>query len=157
MEPKTVMFDILKLTSQLKRHEGAEKKRGRHVVYVDTVGKMTVGYGRNLNDRGLSDAEADFLLGNDIQDCWLYMRKDPEFSWFTKEENLSGPRLEVLMNMYFNLGPGGLRDFKNTLAAIKDCDYGLVAKEMLNSKWAKQVGYRAKELAKQMETDVRIT
>ena len=54
--------------------------------------------------------------------------------------------------MAFNLGVSGLITFKNTLRLISVGHYYEAAEEMLNSKWARQVGYRAEELAEQMRT-----
>ena len=67
------------------------------------------------------------------------------------------PRAEVLLNMAFNLGVDGLLKFKNTLAMLRAAieghtSYARVADGMLNSLWAKQVGRRADELARQMRT-----
>ncbi len=66
--------------------------------------------------------------------------------------NLNGPRQAVLYNMAFNLGINGLLSFKNTLNMIKNGEYESASEGMLNSKWAVQVGYRARELANQMKT-----
>ena len=54
------------LRQLIKRHEGSHKQNGRHYPYVDSVGKWTLGYGRNIEDNGISDVEADYLLTNDI-------------------------------------------------------------------------------------------
>jgi lysozyme len=58
---RNVGADLLALT--LQRHEGL---RLRLRAYRDTVGKLTIGYGRNLDDRGISEDEAGFMLDNDI-------------------------------------------------------------------------------------------
>ena len=52
-------MDKEKLIEQLRLHEGVE-----HMPYKDTVGKLTIGVGRNLDDRGLSDDEIDYILSN---------------------------------------------------------------------------------------------
>ena len=49
------------MIGMLKRHEGLRLK-----PYQDTIGKLTIGYGRNLDDRGISKEEAEYLLRNDI-------------------------------------------------------------------------------------------
>lgn len=54
--------------------------------------------------------------------------------------------------MHFNIGLARLKGFAKALAAIERGDYKTAAAEMLDSKWARQVGKRASELAKQMET-----
>lgn len=129
------------LIDQLIRHEGLRLK-----PYKDTMGKLTIGVGRNLDDVGISEQEAKMLLLNDIEraksDC---MKNLPFFS------KLSETRQNVLINMCFNMGIGGLLKFKNTLKAIEEGRYNDAAQGMRDSLWAKQVKGRAEELAKQME------
>jgi lysozyme len=73
-------------------------------------------------------------------------------------EDLAPPRRAVLFNLAFNLGLGredsrkgeGLSGFRRMLAALRQGDSAAAAGEMLDSRWAKQVGRRATELARQM-------
>ena len=123
------------------RHEGIRLK-----PYLDTVGKMTVGYGRNLTDVGISQQEASFLLENDIKKVIHELIKIP---WFN---TLNPARKAVLIDMAFNLGISGLMKFRRTLQSIETGQYELAAKQMLQSKWARQVGTRAKRLAHMMQT-----
>jgi lysozyme len=133
-------MNIDKLIEELRRDEGV-----RNTVYLDSLGIETIGVGRNLVDRGLSDDEIDHLLANDIKD-------------FTKEaqelvscfDMLTDARQRVLVNMCFNLGKSRLSKFKNMLAAIEKSDYATAADEMMNSRWARQVGNRAERLRKMM-------
>lgn len=129
------------LTKQLILHEGL-----RLFPYRDAVGKLTIGVGRNLTDRGLSKDEAYYLLQNDVADCVADCRS---FPWF---DGLNDVRQRVIVDLRFNLGPKGLRTFKNTLALIARGEYAKAAANMLKSKWALQVGQRAMRLAKMMET-----
>lgn len=129
------------LRSQLERHEGLRLK-----PYLDTVGKLTVGYGRNLEDVGISRDEADFMLDNDIDMIEAQLETIDEYL------SLDPVRQTVLANMGFNLGFYGLMKFKKMWAAIGRQDWQNASWEMRNSKWARQVGYRASELAKIMET-----
>lgn len=138
---------MIKLTEQLKRHEGAVKKNGSHFPYKCTADKLTIGYGRNIEDRGISEDEAEYLLNNDIKLSESELSK--AFPWFNK---LTPVRQSVLINMHFNIGIARLKGFVKALAAIERGDYKTAAAEMLDSKWARQVGKRADELAKQMET-----
>lgn len=131
-----------KLKEQLKRHEGLRLK-----PYTDTVGKLTIGIGRNLEDKGISEKEADIMLENDIE--YFHMKLTQRLEWFYK---LCECRQNVLVNMAFNLGVGGLLTFRNMLAFVELGDYDLAADEMLDSKWANQVSNRAIELANQMRT-----
>ena len=74
---------------------------------------------------------------------------DRTLSWYC---GASFETKTVLINMYFNLGRAGLLGFKNTLKYISDKNYKQAAANMLKSLWAKQVGQRARELARRMET-----
>lgn len=131
-----------KLVEQLEIHEGLRLK-----PYKDTVGKLTLGIGRNLEDKGITEQEALFMLNNDVD--YFYCQLNKKLTWL---KYLDDVRQNVLVNMAFNLGIAGLLTFKNMLNHCGDGHYDDAAKEMLNSKWANQVGYRAKELAEQMST-----
>ena len=128
------------LSEQLIRHEGMKSK-----PYLCTAGKLTVGVGRNLMDNGINVDEALYLLSNDID----AVQKQIEYHlpWVI---DLKEHQKMVLINMAFNLGVGGLLTFKNMLQALEQGDFALVEHEMLDSRWADQVGQRAEELAAQM-------
>lgn len=128
------------LSEQLIRHEGMQSK-----PYLCTAGKLTVGVGRNLMDNGINADEALYLLSNDID----AVQKQIEYHlpWVI---DLKEHQKMVLINMAFNLGVGGLLTFKNMLQALEQGDFALVEHEMLDSRWADQVGQRAVELAAQM-------
>jgi len=132
----------VKLAEQLKKHEGLRLK-----PYTDTVGKLTLGIGRNLEDKGITEQEALFMLNNDVD--YFYSKLCQSIGWMKK---LDDARQNVLVNMSFNLGIAGLMTFKKMLLACEHGNFKIAATEMLNSKWAEQVGYRANELAEQMRT-----
>lgn len=114
--------------------------------YKDTVGKLTIGVGRNLDDVGLSADEIGLLLENDIGRAEAAARRlVPSF------DILSDPRKCVVVSMAFNMGEAALSGFKNTLAAINTGRWQEAAQGMRQSKWATQVGARAERLAKMME------
>ncbi len=119
----------------------------RNFPYKDTVGKLTIGVGRNLDDRGLSDQEIGVLLENDI--AIVVDELDRHLPWWREMNDV---RQRVLANMCFNLGWPKLRGFVNTLAAMQRGDYQVAADGMRASLWARQVGHRAKRLAWEMET-----
>lgn len=121
------------------KHEGIRLK-----VYTDTKGIPTIGVGRNLRDRGISNEEALYLLQNDLRACLIQLQTLPFWG------ALNNTRQRVLVDMCFNLGYNGLMNFKKTLQYIKDGEYGKASLEMLNSKWAKEVGNRATELSDMM-------
>lgn len=130
--------DILR--AQLRVDEGV-----RRFPYQDTVGKTTVGVGRNLTDKGLSPDEISYLLENDMRDAEADAR-----SLLANFDRLSDVRKAVVCNMAFNLGLKRFAGFRNTLKAIDEGRYDDAARGMLASKWARQVKGRAVRLAEQM-------
>lgn len=116
--------------------------------YTDTVGKLTIGVGRNLTDVGISEDEARYLLRNDIARAETDARS---FEWYA---GLDAARQYVVLNMVFNMGLTRFRGFANTIKSIAAGDYYDASRRMLQSKWAEQVGARAARLAKIMQTGV---
>jgi lysozyme len=130
------------LLEQLKKHEGFRSK-----PYYCTAGKLTIGYGRNLDDVGITKDEAEELLLNDVREAANDLIRNYPFT-----DNLDTVRFECLVNMCFNLGISRLSQFKKMWAAIEEKNFRKASEEMLDSKWAKQVGDRAHELSYQMLT-----
>lgn len=130
------------LAEQLELHEGR-----RRFPYTDTVGKLTIGVGRNLTDRGLRPDEIALMLRNDIAEAERECRAN--FSFF---HDLDSVRKKVVIDMAFNLGITKLLEFKDTLKAIAERRWDDAARFMLRSKWAKDVGARAVRLAQMMRT-----
>ncbi|MCF2855943.1 glycoside hydrolase family protein [Pseudoalteromonas sp. SMS1] len=130
-----------KLKQQLIGHEGYE-----HTVYVCPGGYQSIGVGRNLEHRGLTDDEINYLLNNDIADFTAQVEKHIDTS------KCNPARKAVLINMAFNLGIHGLLAFKKTIAAVEHGDWDKAAIEMFDSRWAVQVGERAEQLTEQMKT-----
>lgn len=133
-------MDLNLLKAELERDEGLRLK-----PYRDSVGKLTIGIGRNLDDVGISQKEAEFLLDNDL--TRTLARLDASLP---KWRELDTVRQRVVANMAFNLGVGKLFEFKKMLAALDKKDYAEAAIQMLDSTWATQVGERAQRLAKMM-------
>ena len=130
------------VSKQLRRHEGLKLK-----PYYCTAGKLTIGYGRNLDDVGITKEEAEYLLQNEIRSCIADLQKKiPDIY-----NNVNHVRQAVLVNMCYNLGITGLLKFKKTLASIQQGDYKLASEQMLQSLWAEQVGNRAKLLSELMK------
>ncbi len=132
---------ILKYESY--RSQPYDDQTGKTVLAPE--GKVTIGIGRNISDKGISFDEANFLLANDIKE--VSGRLQLNFPWFGKLDDV---RQAVLIDMGFNLGIQGLYDFKNTLELIAAGKYKDASTEMLKSKWASQVGQRASELSNMM-------
>ncbi len=115
--------------------------------YRCTADKLTIGIGRNLEDRGISHEEALYLCKNDIAGVAAALQENlPCYA------GLSDSRRMVLINMGFNLGITGLLKFKQMLVALEQGDYKSAANEMLDSAWARQVHGRAIRLAAIMQT-----
>lgn len=103
--------------------------------YTDTVGKLTIGYGRNLSDRGISPEEAMLMFKNDIEHATAEARKN--FDWF---DDLDQVRQDFIVMMIFNIGVPRLKGFANMLAAIEAKDWQQAGAELIDSKWFDQVG-----------------
>ena len=134
------------LAGQLLRHEGIELK-----LYKCPAGKWTIGVGRNLEDRGITEEEALYLLRNDIEISINELML--AFPWFSR---LDEGRQMALVDLHFNLGLNTLKSFKKTLrlmeAAIEGkVSWSEVSSELLNSKWADQVGHRSQTIANMIE------
>ena len=131
-----------KLIEQLKLHEGV-----RSHPYDCPAGYLTIGVGRNISETGLglSDDEIDYLLRNDIERCYQELDR---FAWFM---DLDTVRQEALVHMCFNLGFPRLTRFTKMMGAMAEGKFSLAAAEALDSKWARQVGQRAKDIAHMLE------
>jgi lysozyme len=122
----------------IKEHEGFRAEP------YDDMGDVSIGYGRNLSQVGLSEEEATYLLRNDLK----RVRRAIQDRFGL--DGLGSARQAVLISMGYNLGIGGLFSFKKMWAAIERADWDGAAREMLDSKWAGQVKGRAVELSEMM-------
>lgn len=137
------------LETMLKCDEGL-----RLAVYKDTLGNDTIGYGHCITFEEnippvITLDEALDLLGKDIDRAIQGVLK--ALPWVG---DLATVRQAVLFSMSFNMGLNGLLAFRHTLAAVKKGDYSEAAKQMLDSRWAHQVGFRAQKLAAIMLTGI---
>lgn len=136
------MIDKNRLIKQLIIHEGLKLE-----PYQCTAGKLTIGVGRNLDDVGITKEEATYMLENDMArvagQCWA------NFEWFA---DLSPVRKEAIINLVFNMGLSKFKQFKKTIAHIEAGDFDLAGAELLNSRYADQVGQRAVDVANQLES-----
>ena len=142
--------DMEKLLETLKRHEGV-----KHHAYRDSLGVLTIGCGRNISDSrrhhglGLSDAEIDYMLQNDIERTVKELSE--EYDWFDDLEE--GARRDAIINMHFNLGRVRFATFKRAIAHMEAANHKEAATEFLRSKWAKQVKGRALEVTDMILTN----
>jgi len=147
-------MDMQLMVAELRRDEGV-----RYSIYLDTAQIPTVGVGHNCRVSPLpadwacplTDAQVDQLLTQDLQATFAQL--DAKLPWW---RSLDEVRQRVVCNLAFNLGVSGLLTFHNTLGAMQRGSYAVAAAGMLASKWAQQVGMRARRLAYAMEYDVMV-
>lgn len=107
---------------QIKHHEGC-----RLLPYEDTAGLTTIGYGRCLDRKGISQDEAEYLFQNDLRECEEHCKQYPYWQFLNTE------RQAVLLGMRFNLGPKGYVEFKRMHSALDKLDYSTAADEIIDS------------------------
>ena len=115
--------------------------------YTDTTSHLTIGYGRNLSNRGIFPEEAAYLLDNDIY--YFYSKLSTHLNFF---DNLDENRKIVLIDMCFNLGLNGFLQFRKMLEAMEKDDWNTATSELLNSEAAHQCRDRYTQLASIMKT-----
>lgn len=130
-------MDLTQVRKRLIEHEGIKLK-----PYHCTAGKLTIGVGRNLDDRGISQATATQMLEEDIEIVLDELKRALPF-W----ENLKWNYKEALVDLAFNMGVPRLMMFRNMLSAIEADDPAKAAEELLDSRYASQVGKRASNIA----------
>jgi lysozyme len=125
------MFDVVEF---IKKVEGLRLK-----PYKDKFGNLTIGYGRNLSDRGITKEEAEIMLYTDLAIAEFDLR-----DIFADYDDYPIELKVVLTSMIFNLGKKRFLTFKKFIKAIKEKDYKKALYELYNSKRAKQLPYRTK-------------
>ena len=126
----------------IKSNEGFRGK-----VYTCSEGKKTVGWGRNLEDNGITEMEADVLLDNDLEMLTTFLSAHGLLGKFNQ------PQEAVLYDMAYQMGMSGLLKFKKMLKAMKDGDFNQAAHELLDSKYARQTPNRANRNAQLLRID----
>ena len=126
----------------LHKNEGLELK-----PYEDTVGKITIGYGRNLTDKGISNEEARDMAVSDLVETWEgLLDSDPYIT-------LMDPvRRAAVIDLAYNLGISGWRQFRRTRDHLAAGEYELAAEDLMDSKWFRQVGLRGPRIVKMIVT-----
>lgn len=143
-------IDIDVLVDIIGKHEGFREKK-----YKDTKGIWTIGYGFNMESKtfpdelvkkwdknGITKAEADKILKEHIESIIKSLKKIQP--WIFK---LSVARQAAIIDLTFNMGAGWFSMFSNTILLIKSDRFKSAATALLNSRYAKQVGLRARENA----------
>lgn len=132
--------DREKLKKQLLVHEGLRLK-----PYADTVGKITIGCGRNLTDVGISAVTAEQMLEEDITK--VIGELESSVPWFA---SISPLRQRALADLTFNMGIGWIRKFPETFKTMTEGRWDAAATQLLLSRYAQQVGHRAHTIAKML-------
>ena len=118
-------MDLKRLRKNIKKSEGCSLE-----LYKCPANRTSIGYGRNLQDNGISLSEANFLLDNDLLRCKLELVDNLDFF-----DSLNDVRQNVLIEMCFNMGLTKFLNFKKTFEYIKNLDFESASLEMLDSKW----------------------
>ena len=128
------------IEQQIIEHEGFSR-----TTYLCTAGKTSIGFGRNLTDKGITKEEAKFLLRNDIFECYI----DLDTLIFPGQFlNWPNELQYAMIDMRFQMGLAGFRSFKKMIQALRIDDRVVAAAEAIDSKWYKQVPNRAKTIVK---------
>lgn len=137
------IMDYQIVKNRIKKHEGF-----RDTVYLDSLGKATIGYGHLLTE------DDDFEEGIVYDKSLLENLFDKDFNRaaYNAEQLLEGIDVcdtarEVIIEMVFQLGIGGVSKFKKMFEALRNKDYNKAADEMLNSAWYRQTPSRCEELS----------
>lgn len=115
--------------------------------YTDTVGKITIGVGRNLTDNGISESECEILLQNDLDAASRGLD-----AWNSWTGALNEPRRAAMLDLVFNLGTARLATFTTFLGLMEAGAYDKAADDLLATLYAKQVGERATQNAQIIRT-----
>ena len=142
------MIDMDKLLESVKKHEGYRNK-----VYLDTLGKRTIGVGHLCVEDFWEDNkeyEESFLmeiLEKDLQSA-IDQADD-----MCKDLKISSDAKILIIEMIFQLGGNGVSKFRKMWQALQQDppDYAEASVQMLDSRWAKQTPNRAKEMAQHMK------
>ena len=137
-------------------------------VYQDTLGIDTIGIGRNLKDRGISKEELDYMDYPHMDAVYEHGITEADARYLAMNdvkiverelcavhkcvEELDSVRQLILMDMAFNMGVPRLCKFKKMWNAIHEKNFEAASLEMLDSRWARQVGRRATILSNAMKT-----
>jgi len=115
------------LINSVKENEGY-----RSMVYKDSLGIDTIGYGFAIKDLELDEDICEEILKRKLDK--LINRVNEKWGWIV---NLPQEAQEVIYEMCYQMGVSGVSKFKKTLACFENHEYKMAAIEMLDSKWAK--------------------
>tara|TARA_R100000008_G_scaffold73111_1_gene51475 strand:- start:1057 stop:1467 length:411 start_codon:yes stop_codon:yes gene_type:complete len=131
----------MSLKESIKKHEGYVG-----IVYKDSLGIDTIGYGFAIKDLELDEDICDMILDRKLKDLESMVKL--KFDWF----KYMPPEIkEVVMEMCYQLGVTGVSKFKKTIAYLQNKQWDEASVEMLDSLWAKQTPNRAKEMSNRVK------
>ena len=140
------MYEELK--EQIKEHEGFVPR-----TYADSLGKKTIGYGHLCvepeqwdDDKEYTKEELNVVFEKDFNEAL----KNAEH--LIGERSINDTAKEVIIEMVFQLGIGGVGKFKKMWSALDNEDYGEASFQMMDSLWAKQTPNRAEKLSQKMRS-----
>ena len=143
-------MNLERLMESVKSHEGYGNK-----VYLDTLGKRTVGVGHLCvedfweDDKEYEERFLMEILAEDLQNAIKGARELKEEHSCTDIDEIAQ---EIIVEMVFQLGKNGVSKFRNMWKALAEKNYIGASYEMLDSKWAKQTPNRAKSMAELMKS-----
>ena len=140
------MYEELK--EQIKEHEGFVPR-----TYKDSLGKKTIGFGHLCvepeqwdDDKEYTREELERVFDNDFEEAL----KNAES--LIGERSINFIAKQVIIEMVFQLGIGGVGKFKKMWSALDNEDYGEASFQMMDSLWAKQTPNRAEKLSQKMRS-----
>ena len=143
-------MDMDRLLESVKKHEGYRNK-----VYLDTLGKRTVGVGHLCVEDFWEDDkeyEESFLMEILEKDLSEAIKGANDLMGENGCMDINEKAEEILIEMVFQLGKNGVSEFKNMWKALSELNYVGASYEMLDSRWAKQTPNRAKDMAQIMKS-----
>ena len=138
-------MNMERLLESVKKHEGYRNK-----VYLDTLGKRTVGVGHLcVEDFWEDDKEYEekFLMTILEHDLSSAIKGANDLMAENGCMDMNEKAHEIIIEMVFQLGKTGVSKFKNMWKALSGLDYSTAADQMLDSRWAKQTPNRANGMA----------
>ena len=122
----------------------------RDRVYKCTEGYYTIGYGFAIKDLIMDEDIAEMILRRKLDS--LIDKADKKFIFL---KNLPVVVRDVIYEMCYQMGVTGVSKFKKTLAYLENNEFKMAAKEMLDSRWARQTPNRAKKLSEIVKNAVK--
>jgi lysozyme len=135
-------YDRSRFENEVKEREALRLK-----LYKDTTGHLTIGWGHNIQDKGISLEIAQLILDEDIAEAEDELERN--FTWVN---DLDPVRQAALLDMMFNMGTPALKKFKRSLGFIRTGKYKEAGISLRQTLWYKQVGQRAERVIRMIET-----